>query len=157
MKFILAMLLSLFMIGCAHAPSTVDSDLDEMAVALVQSQLTSGTSYMHQNGRLAFFISIGGQDISAAAATRLTAPGTTILPSSAWIEGKGMRMDIGLPELRPDGDFDVGYAFYCGIRCASTHQAVMRHDEHGWSFIASKMLMISHSSRLGYLTGRAQS
>ncbi len=141
------MLLALSISGCVSAPVIALSYLQGMAATLIRSQLSAKTSYMAQNSGQAFFVSIGGQDIASDTATRLTGSGITVLPSSSWVDGKGMKMDIALPIPRPDGDFNVNYSFYCGIRCSSVHQAVMRHERHGWTLITSKMLMISRSQQ----------
>ena len=142
MKLIVALLLLLMAAGCSTAPTAADSNLQAMAAALLQNQLSSQTTYLRQNSKQKLFVSVGAEDLSAATIAKLSDQGVTMLPGSAWHEGSGMRMGIGPPAPRPDGDYDVTYSYYCGVRCTSVHQAVMSKGEHGWSVISSKLVLI---------------
>ena len=142
MKFIVALLLTLLIAGCSTMPGSADSNLQEMAAALIRDQLSSDATYLRQNSRNPFFVSVGDVDISAATISKLSGQGLTIFPGSAWHEGNGMRMGIALPTLRSDGDFDVVHSYYCGVRCSSLHRAVMRRTGKVWSVVSSSLVLI---------------
>jgi len=129
-------------------------DLQGVMVALVRYQATAKDGYVHAN-RMPLYVSMSWPagdrqlDLSAEAIRRLADTGLKLFPGSAWPAGNApppltmMRMSVGLPMRRQDGDYDVQYGFYCGDLCASWHTAVLRHDAGGWHVLTSRMDGIS--------------
>lgn len=129
-------------------------DLQGVMVALVRYQATAKDGYVHDN-RMPLYVSMSWPDgtrqldLSADAIRRLAGTGLRLFPGSAWPSGKPppaptmMRMTVGLPMRRQDGDYDVQYGFWCGDLCASWHAAVLRHDAAGWHVLTSNMQAIS--------------
>lgn len=128
-------------------------DLQGMMVALVRYQATAKDGYVRAN-RMPLYVSMSWpdsglqRDLSADAIRQLVDTGLRLFPGSAWPSGKApmqqrMRMNVGLPMRRPDGDYDVQYGFWCGDLCASWHTAVLRHDARGWHVLSSNMEAIS--------------
>ena len=125
-------------------------DLQGVMVALVRYQATAKDGYVRQN-RMPLYVSMDWPegdrqlDLSPVAIHRLADTGLQLFPGSAWPTGKApadltmMRMGVGLPMRRPDGDYDVRYGFGCGSLCGSSHSAVLRHDAGGWHVLASHM------------------
>jgi hypothetical protein len=125
-------------------------DLQGVMVALVRYQATAKDGYVRQN-RMPLYVSLGWPDgnrqldLSPDAIRSLADTGLQLFPGSAWPTGKAppdltmMRMGVGLPLRRPDGDYDVQYGFGCGSLCGSSHSAVLRHDAQGWHVLASHM------------------
>src|SRR3546814_2714691 len=64
-------------------------------------------------------------------------------PGSDWSLGKGMKMSIGVPVLRPDGLYDVSHSYYCGTRCAAHVTSVMAKGPTGWTVHSSTLQSIS--------------
>ena len=143
MKLFTAILLLLVISGCGTVRVTNEKNLQGMAVALVKHELASETTYLRQNSRYAYYISVADEDLTTSAIADLSGSGLTIHPGSAWSDGKGMRMHIATPTLRPDGNFDVFHSYSCGIRCSSLHKAVMTHKKDGWTVVSSVMKLIS--------------
>ena len=117
-------------------------DLQGVMIALVRYQVAAKDGYLHGN-RMPLYVSVGWPDgarqldISPDAIHRLADTGQRLFPGSAWPstappEGTLMRMGVGLPTRRPDGDYDVQYGFGCGSLCGSSHSAVLRHGADGW-------------------------
>lgn len=128
-------------------------DLQGVMVALVRYQATAKDGYVHAN-RMPLYVSMSWPDgkrqldLSPGAIQHLADTGLQLFPASAWPSGKAptltmMRMSVGLPMRRPDGDYDVQYGFWCGDLCASWHSAVLRHDAGGWHVLTSNMDAIS--------------
>jgi hypothetical protein len=129
-------------------------DLQGVMVALVRYQMTAKDGYLREN-RMPLYVSMGWPDggrqldLSTDAIRSLADTGLQLFPGSAWPTGKAppdltmMRMGVGLPMHRPDGDYDVEYGFWCGSLCASSHTAVLRHDARGWRVLKSHMDAIS--------------
>lgn len=125
-------------------------DLQGVMVALVRYQATAKDGYVRAN-RMPLYVSMGWDhgahqlDLSPDAIRRLADTGLRLFPGSAWPSGKAppdltmMRMGVGLPMRRQDGDYDVQYGFGCGSLCGSSHTAVLRHDADGWHVVASQM------------------
>jgi hypothetical protein len=142
MKSSILSLLLVMIAACSTMRAPTDEGLQEVAIVLIKNQLAS-QSYMRANRTMAYYVTIGETDLSAGSIDRLSGHGVVFLPGSAWSEGKGMKMDIGAPVLRPDGDFDVIHGYACGMRCSSVHKAVMRHSRNGWTVVSSEMALIS--------------
>jgi hypothetical protein len=70
--------------ACASVPNSAEADDQSMVVALIAGQLASETSYIRQNIRQPFYISVGSLDISTASAAKLSASGFVVFPASAW-------------------------------------------------------------------------
>lgn len=129
-------------------------DLQGVMVALVRYQATAKDGYVRAS-RMPLYVSMGWPDgsrqldLSPDAIRRLADTSLQLFPGSAWPSGKAppdltmMRMGVGLPMRRQDGDYDVQYGFWCGTLCASSHTAVLRHDAKGWHVLTSHMDAIS--------------
>jgi hypothetical protein len=129
-------------------------DLQGVMVALVRYQATAKDGYVHAN-RMPLYVSMSWPDgkrqldLSPGAIQSLADTGLRLLPGSVWPSGKApptltmMRMSVGLPMRRQDGDYNVQYGFWCGGLCASWHSAVLRHDAGGWHVLTSNMDAIS--------------
>ena len=125
-------------------------DLQGVMMALVRYQATSKDGYLHAN-RMPLYVSVSWPegsrevDLSSDAIHKLADSGLKLFPGSAWPTPKdgrmpaatSMRMSVGLPMSRPDGNYDVQYGFYCGDLCASWHTAVLHHDASGWHVVSS--------------------
>ncbi|WP_213949498.1 hypothetical protein [Luteibacter sp. dw_328] len=99
-------------------------------------------------------VSTGGEkpvDLPAAAIARTQIAGITILPASAApsatasdnaVQGE-YHISIGLPQKRPDGNYDVTYGHYCGVMCAGSMTSVVSHDHWGWRIVSSRSNWVS--------------
>ncbi len=84
------------------------------------------------------YVLVGDRDLPAERAAALTmATGVTFLPSSAWSAAKdGLRVRIGLPRPRWNGNFDVAVAYDCGTpQCVQAANSLMRYDGSRWRVI----------------------
>lgn len=125
-------------------------DLQGLMVALVRYQATAKDGYLHDN-RMPLYVSLSWPDrsrdldLSPDAIRALADTGLQLHPGSAWPSANPppdmtmMRMGVGLPMHRQDGDYDVQYGFGCGSLCGSSHTAVLRHDGNGWHVLASRV------------------
>ena len=111
--------------------------------ALIRHELSSTSSYMGANRSQSYYVSVEGRDLSTIEIRRLSGAGVALLPGSAWRLGKGMKMTIGAPAQRPDGDFDVAHSYYCGERCAADVTSIMKRSGPNWSVVSSTLQGIS--------------
>jgi len=90
-------------------------------------------------------------DLPATAIAKTQIPGLTILPASAAPDAAAgnqavqgdYHISIGLPQKRPDGNYDVTYGYYCGVVCASSMTSVVSHDHWGWHIVSSRSNWVS--------------
>lgn len=120
-----------------------DVDIPRMTEALIRHDLASDKTYIGANRNFRFFVTVGGADLSNDAIQRLADTGVQFFPGSQWHQGADMRLDIGVPTLKGDGNYEVSYGCYCGPLCASSDRAVMTHDAGGWHVLKSELLTIS--------------
>jgi hypothetical protein len=121
------------------------------AEALLLHDAATNHTYLHDNGnRFRYFISVAGSDLPPATMAHLQPTGLTFLPGSSWKKPANgehvthdMRLNIGEPRPLPDGSFQIDYSFYCGARCASGNNAILRHDDSGWHVMATRLKTIS--------------
>lgn len=130
-------------------------DLQGVMMALIRYQAQAKDGYLRAN-RMPLYVSLGWPDgsrqldLSREAIGQLADLGLKIFPASAQPasheiipEASRMRMGVGLPMHRKDGDYEVKYGFSCGSLCASSHTTVLRHDAKGWHVVSSRMDSIS--------------
>ena len=130
-------------------------DLQGVMMALIRYQAQAKDGYLHAN-RMPLYVSLGWPDgsrqldLSREAIGQLADLGLKIFPASALPasheiipEASRMRMGVGLPMHRKDGDYEVRYGFSCGSLCASSHTAVLHRDAKGWHVVSSRMDTIS--------------
>lgn len=130
-------------------------ELQGVMIALLRYQVTAKDGYLRAN-RMPVYVSMSWPDgsrqvdLSGDAIRGLADTGLALFPGSAWEAprsqeptGVTMRMGVGLPMRRADGDYNVQYGFYCGTLCASSHTAVLHHDAAGWHVVSSRMDAIS--------------
>ena len=107
-----------------------------MAEVLLRHELASPHSHLGTRGsRCPCFVLVGEQDLPPQQVAALAATGATFLPGSAWSAGQGVRVRIGLPRHRWNGNFDVALAFDCGPGCGESAAALMRYDGSRWRVI----------------------
>lgn len=107
------------------------------------------------SSRMPLYVSIrapagnGMVDLSPESIQALERTGFLLLPGSAWQPpsddtrvGTVMRLSMGTPIKRPDGDYDVTFGYWCGKACSSQYDAVLRHDASGWHVLSSVMSSI---------------
>jgi hypothetical protein len=79
---------------------------------------------------------VGTQDFPRQHAAALADTGVTFLPASAWSADRGLRVHIGLPRTRWNGNFDVAVGYDCDAeRCAQTVSSIVRYDGSRWRVI----------------------
>ncbi|MEP7184372.1 MAG: hypothetical protein ABI767_00930 [Rhodanobacter sp.] len=130
-------------------------DLQGVMVALVRYQANAKDGYLRAN-RMPLYVSLywpdGSRslDLSGQAIRQLADTGLKLFPGSASpasqkdvLTEPTMKMSVGLPMRRQNGDYEVQYGFYCGSLCASWHTAVLHRDEDGWHVLTSHMDAIS--------------
>ena len=139
---LLLLVVSLLFAACADTSIRPSANY-EMAAALIRHELSSSDSYMGANKEFPFFVSVEGDDLPSDFIARLSDTGMAFFAGSTWAEGKGMKMQIGAPKQRSDGNYDVSHSYYCGVLCASSNTAIMRHDQSGWHVLSSDMHWIS--------------
>ena len=140
--------------GLAEAALNPPPDLQGVMIAVIRHQMGSG-GYLASN-RMPLYVSLKSPtddsmvDLSPESIRQLSDTALELLPGSKWTPppsgthvGPTMSMGVGTPLLRPDGDYDVTFGFYCGGLCASGYSAVLRHDGSGWHVISAVMNMIS--------------
>lgn len=140
--------------GLADAAVNPPPDLQGVMIAVIRHQLDSG-GYLASN-RMPTYVSLDAPDgdsaidLSPDSIRSLGETGLQLLPGSAWKAPHGgaqghaaMRMGVGTPTRRADGDYDITFGFWCGLLCASSHTAVLRHGTSGWQVISSEMKWIS--------------
>lgn len=136
--------------GLAEASLNPPPDMQGVMKAVLRSQLASD-GYLASN-RMPVYVSIGSPrgdraiDLSPESIRDLGEIGGQLMPGSAWQPppegmrvGATMRMGLGVPTRRGDGDYDLQFGFYCGSVCGSQHEAVLRHDASGWRVLSSEM------------------
>jgi hypothetical protein len=107
-----------------------------MAEALLRHELASPQSHLGAHGsRCPCFVLVGEQDLPPERLAALTATGATFLPGSSWSARQGLRVHIGLPRHRWNGNFDVALAYDCGPTCQESGSALMRYDGSRWRVI----------------------
>jgi hypothetical protein len=107
-----------------------------MAEVLLRRELTAPQSHLGSHGaRCPCYVLVGDQDLPAERTAALAATGVTFLPGSAWSVGKGLRVHIGLPRHRWNGNFDIALSYDCGPQCEESASSLMRYDGAGWRVI----------------------
>lgn len=125
-------------------------DLQGVMKAVLRHQSAPG-GYLASN-RMPVYVSISSPkgdssiDLAPESIRDLGELGVQLMPGSAWQPptegtrvGASMNMGLGIPTRRPDGDYDLGFGFWCGGTCGSQHAAVLRHDASGWRVLSSMM------------------
>lgn len=128
-------------------------DLQGVMKAVLRHQTAPG-GYLASN-RMPVYVSIRSPkgesaiDLSPESIQDLGDLGVKLMPGSAWQPptedarvDTSMMMGLGIPTRRPDGDYDLGFGFWCGGTCGSQHAAVLRRDASGWRVLSSTMTMI---------------
>ena len=139
--------------GLAEAALNPPPDLQGVMKAVLRNQLASG-GYLASN-RMPVYVSISSPKgdsaigLSPESIKDLGEIRAPLMPGSAWQPpaegtrvGTTMRMGLGIPTRRPDGDYDLTFGFYCGGTCGSHHAAVLCHDAAGWRVLSSEMGVI---------------
>lgn len=105
-----------------------------MAEVLLRHELAAPGSHLGTQGsRCPCYIRVGAQALPADHAAALADTGVTFLPESAWSAGKGLRVHIGLPRTRWNGNFDVAVGYDCDAdRCEQSASTLMRYDGSRW-------------------------
>jgi hypothetical protein len=115
--------------GCAQRHLPAGAELP-MAEVLLRQRLHAL--------RCPCYVFVADRDLPAERAAALTmTTGVTFLPGSAWSLGKqGLRVRIGLPRPRWNGNFDVAVTYDCGPReCLQTANSLMRYDGSRWRVV----------------------
>jgi hypothetical protein len=124
------------MVGCTrqHPPSGSEY---AMAEVLLRHELAAPSSRLGPRGaRCPCYVRVGTQDFPRDRAADLADTGVTFLPESAWSAGKGLRVHIGLPRTRWNGNFDVAVGYDCDAQaCAQTAGSIVRYDGSRWRVI----------------------
>jgi len=108
-----------------------------MAEVLLRHELAAPSSHLGPRGaRCPCYVLVGAQDLPRERAAALADTGVTFLPESDWSAGKGLRVHIGLPRTRWNGNFDVAVGYDCdGERCGQTASSIVRYDGSRWRVI----------------------
>lgn len=108
-----------------------------MAEVLLRHELAAPASHLGAHGsRCPCYVRVGDQDMPAEHAAALANTGVTFLPESAWSSGKGLRVHIGLPRTRWNGNFDVAVGYGCDAqRCEQSATTLLRYDGSRWRVI----------------------
>jgi hypothetical protein len=107
-----------------------------MAEVLLRHQLAARPSPMGAQGtRCPCYVLVGERDLPAQSAAALATTGASFLPGSAWSAGKGLRIHVGLPRRRWNGNFDVALTYDCGPQCVQSASVLMRYDGSRWRVI----------------------
>ncbi len=135
-------------LGCCFLPGCGQRHLPPgaqyaMAEALLRHELAAEHSHLGKNGgRCPCYVLVGEQDlpperVAALANTGVSfLPGSaSFLPGSAWMAGTGLRVHIGLPRHRWNGNFDVALTYDCGPHCEELASSLMRYDGSRWRVI----------------------
>jgi hypothetical protein len=121
--------------GCAQRHPPPGSQY-AMAEILLRHELVAQHSHLGPNGtRCPCYVLVGGQDLPAEHIAALAGTGALFLPGSTWSAGKGLRVRIGLPRHRWNGNFDVALAYDCGPQCEEFASSIMRYDGSRWRVI----------------------
>jgi hypothetical protein len=129
----LAVLISIVGCGQRHLPPGSEYPMAEI---LLRHELASPRSHLGARGsRCPCFVRVGEQDLPPKQLAALTATGATFLPGSAWRTGQGLRIRIGQPRHRWNGNFDVSLAYDCGAACVESGAALLRYDGARWRVI----------------------
>jgi hypothetical protein len=129
-------------------------DLQQLAVVILRDQTKAERSGNPVVPRALYFVSIPSPDTNAVAdlspegIAELRKDHIDAFPGSAWSQGStngsmAMRVSVGLPLRRRDGNYDVPYSYYCGPLCAGWYTVVMSHDQSGWHVVSSVMNSVS--------------
>jgi hypothetical protein len=107
-----------------------------MAEVLLRHELAAPRSHLGKNGGLCpCYVLVGEQDLPPERVAALADAGITFLPGSAWTAGRGVRVHIGLPRPRWNGNFDVALTYDCGPQCEEFDSSLMRYDGSRWRVI----------------------
>jgi hypothetical protein len=108
-----------------------------MAEVLLRHELAAKGSHLGAAGsRCPCYVLVGDRDLPPERALALADTGTTFLPGTRWMQGKGVRIRIGLPRTRWNGNFDVEVAYDCQeAQCSGSARWVMRYDGSRWRVI----------------------
>src|SRR3546814_5829480 len=120
MRSVFVILRSTFIAAC----STLQQPSRTYVEALIRHELSSPKSYLSSN-RQTYYVGVVSRDLSAAEISALSDTGLDFQPGSDWSLGKGMKMPIGVPVLRPDGLYDVSHS-YRSEEHTSELQSLMR-------------------------------
>ncbi len=125
-----------FMAGCARQHPPPGSQY-AMAEVLLRHELAAPRSHLGPRGaRCPCYVVVGAQDLPRERAAALADTGVTFLPGSAWTAGKGLRVHIGLPRTRWNGNFDVAVGYDCDAQaCRETASSIVRYDGSRWRVI----------------------
>jgi hypothetical protein len=135
---LLALILTVlgFTVGCTRKHPPPGSQY-AMAEVLLRHEVATPRSQLGPKGaRCPCYVLVGAEDLPTARAAALADTGVTFLPASAWSVGKGLRVHIGLPRTRWNGNFDVAVGYDCDAeRCAETASSIVRYDGSRWRVI----------------------
>jgi len=121
--------------GCAQRYLPPGSQF-AMAEVLLRHELAAPQSALGTHAvRCPCYVLVGDRDLPPDRAAALTTTGVTFLPGSAWSTGRGLRVRIGLPQPRWNGNFDVALTYDCGPQCVRSANALMRYDGSRWRVI----------------------
>lgn len=126
------------------ARRTPPPQLPAMAIALTRYLITSDGSPAART-RAIYFLSQESRDgqtidLPSSSLQTLSSTGLRFAPGSEWAEADTRRREdvhllIGLPVLRPDGDYSVSFSSSYHGSYGSRDDAVMRRDANGWHVI----------------------
>jgi len=139
--------------GSTDVAPVSPSDLQGMMKAVLRQQAEVDAHLA--TSRMPLYVSIRAPagdsmiDLSPESILALEQTGFLLLPGSAWQPpsadtrvGTAMRLSMGAPVMRPDGDYDAAFEYWCGTACSSRYDAVLRHDTSGWQVLSSVMSSI---------------
>lgn len=107
-----------------------------MAEVLLRHELAAPRSHLGTHGaRCPCFVLVAEQDLPPQQLASLSSTGATFLPGSSWSAGQGLRIRIGAPRHRWNGNFDVSLAYDCGAGCQQSVTALLRYDGSRWRVI----------------------
>ena len=121
--------------GCAqrHLPPGAQY---AMAEVLLRHELAAAHSHLGPGGaRCPCYVLVGDEDLPPQHLATLTDTGVTFLPGGAWNRDKGLRVRIGMPRHRWNGNFDVTLTYDCGPQCEESASALMRYDGSRWRVV----------------------
>ncbi len=137
--FCAAVLSSTLLPGCGqrHLPAGSENG---MAAALIRHELAAAPSHIGAHvSPCPCYVLVGGRDLAREQLAALSREGPSFVAGSAWAEGRGVRIRVGLPQHRWNGNFDVAYAMDCTPACAASGTAVMRYDGSRWRVLSSHL------------------
>jgi hypothetical protein len=121
--------------GCARSHVPAGSEY-AMAAVLLRYELSMPLSYLGANrNRCPCFVSVADNDPPQAWLAALATTGVRFLPASTWHPGDGIRIRIGPPRSRWNGNFDVALSYDCGLNCAKASAALLRYNGRNWRVI----------------------